>query len=117
MSTSPSRRVFLQASAGAAASPLLSVPAVHAAGSDLLRVGLIGCGGRGTGAASQALRADKAVKLVALGDAFEDRLQSSLATLRKDEGIADKVAVTPDHCFVGFNAYKKVLQSGVDVVL
>jgi predicted dehydrogenase len=114
-----SRRDFLKAStaaliAGAAGG--LSMHA-HAAGSDTPRVGLIGCGGRGTGAASQALAADKNVKLVAMADAFPDRLQKSLKTLKKDEAIADKVDVAKDHCFVGFNAYKDLIDSGVDVVL
>jgi predicted dehydrogenase len=93
------------------------VPQVHAGGSDVLRVGLVGCGGRGTGAATQALHADPNTKLVALADAFPDRLKSSLNTLRKDEEIADKVQVKDDHCFVGFDAYKQLLASDVDVVL
>ena len=58
--------------------------------SDLLRIGLIGCGGRGTGAASQALRADKNVKLTAMGDAFADRIQTSLDRLKKMDDIASK---------------------------
>jgi predicted dehydrogenase len=110
-----SRRDFLKTSAVAAT--LAAVPAVHAAGSDLLRIGLVGCGGRGTGAAAQALHADKNVKLVAMADAFEDRLESSLSTLKRDEAIAGKIDVKSDHCFVGFDAYQKLLASGVDVVL
>jgi predicted dehydrogenase len=116
MAAAPTRRDFLKASA-AVAGTLAAAPPVHAAGSDLLRVGLIGCGGRGTGAASQALRADEHVRLVAMGDAFEDRLQTSLATLRKDERVAGKVDVPPGRCFVGFDAYRQVLAAGVDVVL
>jgi predicted dehydrogenase len=81
----------------------------------VLRVGLIGCGGRGSGAASQALSADKNVVLTAMGDAFEDPLQRSLSSLQKEH--ADKVKVTPDKCFVGLDAYQKVIDSGVDVVL
>src|ERR671911_263511 len=103
-----SRRSFLQASATAAgaalAANLVFPRSVHAAGSDVLRVGLIGCGGRGTGAASQALRADANVKLVAMGDAFEDRLGQSLVTLTRDEGIAAKIDVPPGRRFVGFDA-------------
>ncbi len=109
-----SRRQFIGSSAVATA--LGAVPHVHAAGSDVLRVGLIGCGGRGTGAASQALRADPAVKLVALGEAFEDRLEQSLDTLTKDKEIAAKIDVPPERRFVGFDAYKQVIAS-VDVVL
>jgi predicted dehydrogenase len=115
------RRDFLKASTaavgGALAATLPPAPGVHAAGSDVLRVGLIGCGGRGTGACAQALNADQNVKLVALGDVFEDHLQKSLARLRQDEKVAGKVDVKPDHCFIGFDAYQKVLASGVDVVL
>ncbi|OAI47608.1 oxidoreductase [Planctomycetaceae bacterium SCGC AG-212-F19] len=111
-----SRREFLQSSAALAAASL-AAPAVHAAGSDILKVGLIGCGGRGTGAASQALNADKNVKLTAMGDAFGDRLESSLERLKKDAAIAGKIDVKPDHCFVGFDAYKQVIDSGVDVVV
>jgi predicted dehydrogenase len=112
------RRDFLATSTTAVGGVLAAtLPAVHAAGSDLLRVGLIGCGDRGTGAAGQALRADPNVKLVALGDAFEDRLLKSLDRLRTDEKIAGKIDVPPDHRFVGFDAYKQVLTSGVDVVL
>src|SRR5262249_38214422 len=114
-SAGPSRRHFLRAST--AAGVLAVAPSVHAAGNDLLRIGLIGCGSRGTGAASQALRAAKNVQRVALGDALADQMQNCLATLKKDEEIAGKVAVKPDHCFEGFNAYKEVLASGVDVVL
>src|SRR5438093_783919 len=102
-STSPgspavSRREFLKSSsaavvAGAIAANDFAVPQVHAAGSDVLRVGLIGCGGRGTGAAAQALAADKNVKLTALGDAFMDRLKSSLVTLKSQNEIAGKIDV------------------------
>src|SRR5262249_31478981 len=113
------RRDFLKTSAvaGASLAALSVAPAVHAAGGDTLRVGLVGCGGRGTGAATQALRADKNVKLVALGDLFGDRLQASLQTLLADGDVAGKVDVKPDHCFTGFDAYKGVIQSGIDVVL
>jgi predicted dehydrogenase len=114
------RRDFLKTAAaagGALAAGLTMVPHVHAGGGDVLRIGLIGCGGRGTGAAGQALQADPNVKLVAMGDAFEDRLLSSLDTLSQDEKIAAKVDVKPEMRFVGFDAYKKVLASGVDVVL
>ncbi len=114
-----SRRDFLRTSAavaGAAVATGLHGPFVHAAGNDTLRIGLIGCGGRGTGAATQALRADPNVKLVALGDAFPDRVQQCLNSLKDQKDIGDKVAVTPDHCFSGFDAFKNVI-ANVDVVL
>src|SRR5271155_4864947 len=104
------RRDFLTASAVATGATLLgSVPVVHAAGGDTLRIGLIGCGGRGTGAATQALNADANVKLVTMGDVFPDRLKSSLAQLQADNEIVKKIDVKPDHCFTGFDAYKQVL--------
>jgi predicted dehydrogenase len=112
-----SRRDFLRTSAGATlAASLAFSGGVHAHGNDLLRVGLIGCGGRGTGAAGQALLADKNVKLVAMGDAFEDRIQTSLGNLRKNKNLAEKIDVKPEACFAGFDAYQKVIEQ-VDVVL
>ena len=80
----------------------------HAAGSDVLKVGLIGCGGRGTGAAGNALDADKNVKLVAMADAFADRLQASLESAARSS-YADRVDVPDERCFVGFDAYQKVI--------
>jgi predicted dehydrogenase len=114
------RRHFLQSSSAALAAGALlaSQPArkLYAGPDDLLRVGLIGCGGRGTGAAAQALNADPHVKLTAMGDAFLDRLESSLATLQQ-QSIADKIDVPVERRFTGFNAYQQVINSGVDVVL
>ncbi len=80
-----------------------------------LKVGLIGCGGRGTGAALQALQADPDVVLTAMGDVFQDRLDESYQELIKE--VKDKVKVDKQNKFVGFDAYLKVIQSGVDVVL
>ena len=80
-----------------------------------LRVGLVGCGGRGTSAAAQALNADTNVKFVAMGDAFADRLESSLKVLEK-QAIAPKLDVAEENRFVGFDAYKEVIKR-VDVVL
>ncbi len=117
-SSPKTRRHFMKttAVAGGALIGSLAVPrGVYANGGDTLRVGLIGCGGRGSSAAGQALNADKNVKLVAMGDAFADRLELSKTTLQKK--FADKVAVDDDHCFVGFDAYKQVIASDVDVVL
>jgi predicted dehydrogenase len=117
--TPGTRRDFLKTSTGVVVGGALAAvaPYAHAAGVDVLRVGLIGCGQRGTGAAAQALQADKHVQLTAMGDAFADRLQESLAHLKKDEQLAGKIAVKEDHCFAGFDAYKGVLAAGVDVVL
>ncbi|MEI6772770.1 MAG: hypothetical protein WCL90_14555, partial [Planctomycetota bacterium] len=117
-----SRRIFIKTAAVASASAaavnsLGFAPSVFAAGDDTIRVGLIGCGGRGTGAASQALASESRVKLVSMGDVFEDRLQSSLKSLKSIEGMEHKVEVPVDKQYVGFDAYKKVIASGVDVVL
>ena len=115
------RRDFLKGStaavvAGTLAGQMALAPRVFAAGSDVLKVGLVGCGSRGAGAASQALHADPHVQLTAMGDAFADKLEFSLATL-KNSDIGEKVAVGSDHKFVGFDAYKQVIDSGVDVVV
>jgi hypothetical protein len=93
-----SRRQFLKSSTLAAvAGPVLAQSALAqneaSAKTGILRVGLIGCGGRGTGAAAQALEADPNTKIVALGDAFKDRLQLSLETLKAQKDIADRVQV------------------------
>lgn len=80
-----------------------------------LKIGLIGCGGRGTGAAAQALQADPDVVITALGDVFEDRLEEAYASLV--EIGADRVKVGKKDKYVGFDAYQQVLDSGIDVVL
>src|SRR5947209_14177509 len=112
---SSTRRDFLQTSAALAATSLLASN-VHAQGSDELKIGLIGCGGRGTGAAGQALRADPNVKLWAMADAFEDKLEASLMRLQADAAIAGKIAVPPERRFTGFDGYQRVIDS-CDVVL
>jgi len=133
-----SRREFLRTSTLALAGGGLLAGAgrplfaAHASGSDLLRLGLIGCGGRGSGAAAEALNADRNVKLVAMADLFEDRLKGSLANLLSArrgerpsgaegpglvEDIAEKIDVPPERQFVGFDAYKQLIASGVDVVI
>jgi len=103
--------------AAAIAGTLVALPEAHAAGGETIRVGLVGCGGRGTGAASQALSADPDVKLVAMADAFEDRLGESLSFLQGEPNLAPKVDVPPGRRFVGFDGFEKLLASGVDVVL
>ena len=82
---------------------------------EVLKVGLIGCGGRGTGAASQALKADPNVILTAMADVFQDRLDSSYDILLKAH--PDKVKVAKENRFIGFDAYQRLIDSGVDVVL
>lgn len=117
---SDSRREFLKKSslavAAGVAAPYLAFPQKSfAANDETLKIGLIGCGGRGTGAAGQALTADKNVVLTAVADVFEHQLQVALNALQKD--FADKVKVEADHRFVGLDAFQKVIDSGVDVVI
>ena len=88
--------------------------AQNAADNKLLKIGLVGAGGRGTGAASQALSADPNVKLWAIGDIFESQITSSLNALAP---MSEKIEVPEGRRFVGMDAYQKVLDSGVDVVL
>jgi predicted dehydrogenase len=106
-----SRRDFLkQTGRLAAASALAGVtlPAVHAAGTDLLQVALIGCGGRGTGAAEQALNTKGGpIRLVAMADVFETKLRRSFETLSQRK--PDQVVVPPDRRFIGFDGYKKAM--------
>lgn len=123
-----SRREFVRAASAAATLPAIAggffIPASARAAMNtrqdtVLKVGVIGCGGRGTGAAMQALRADKNTVLVAMGDVFQDRIDSSLKGIKEElgEAAAAQVQVTPDKQFIGFDSYQKVIDSGVDVVL
>jgi predicted dehydrogenase len=113
------RREFLKTSAALAGTAVLGELSIgrsaHAAGSDAIRIGLIGCGGRGTGAAVNAMNAGPDIKLVALADLFRDKAQNAAQRLKEKKGA--QVAVTDDHCFSGFNAYQQLIESEVDVVL
>lgn len=114
-----SRRNFIKKSAIAA--PIIAFPSTGFATylrnqpEQKIRIGLIGCGGRGTRDALDCLSATPNVELVAMGDLFEDQLEKSLALLKKEAG--DKVKVTASTKFTGFDAYKGVLASNVDHVL
>jgi len=111
-----SRRRFLQntAALSATVTGLGLARSVHAAGSDVIRIGMIGCGGRCSGAAADAMTADPGAKLVAMSDLFADRVQGKRKALKAQK--PDQVEVDDAHCFVGLDAYKKVIES-VDVVL
>ena len=117
----PSRRQILRAAGAATA---LGAPTSlgraqegrEAIAPPTLRIGLVGCGGRGGGAVRDALRADPNVKLVALGDAFEDRIDSKLTELLAEEEFKGRVEVPPEHRVVGLNCHEKVTDL-VDVVL
>ena len=117
-----SRRSFLKTSAAASVAAASSLSALHAAGpvhggvKEEIKVGLVGCGGRGTGAAAQALGANKQNVLWSTGDAFGDRMQSSLQGL-EEAGFGDRAKVPQDRQFTGLDAIDKVLDSGVDAVI
>ena len=119
----PDRRQFLQSSVAAAAiSPLLAhaatnTPKVHEGAGETLRLGLVGCGGRGTKAVIDALGADPHTKLVAIGDTFADRADDCLELLKENETYNSRIEVDQDRVFSGFDAYKSVIDSGIDVVL
>lgn len=119
--THATRRDFMRnagtAVVGAAALISAGRQAVAApATADKLRIGLVGCGGRGSGAARNALLADSNAVLYAMGDAFADSLETSLGKLKQSEA-ADRVLVDPEHKFVGFDAYRKVVECCDVVVL
>jgi myo-inositol 2-dehydrogenase/D-chiro-inositol 1-dehydrogenase len=111
-----SRRVFLGTSTAAAFGTALGSRAEAALDQKKLKIALIGCGGRGTGAASQALKADANVELVALADIAPDQMDKSLAVLQKAVG-PEKINVQEDHKFSGLDGIDKVLATDVDVVL
>jgi predicted dehydrogenase len=108
-----SRRDFLKNSGRLAAASALAgvaLPGVHAAGSDVIQVALVGCGGRGTGAAEDALSTKSGpIKLVAMGDVFAERLRSSYGSLKEKPGFSGKLDVPAERQFVGFDAYKKAM--------
>ena len=112
------RRGFLRSSAVAASAAAVGslelARSAHAAGSDIVKVGMIGCGGRCTGAAGEALAADKGARLVAMCDIFRERVESSRATIKAARG--EQVVVDDDHCFTGFEGYKHVIEAS-DLVL
>src|SRR5581483_1918784 len=137
-----SRRNLL--GAGATAFTIAKPWMVRAAGKEKLRAGIVGCGGRGTQAVVDLLTGTENVELVAMADVFEDHLESSLKKLRDPKFVASRnadttverngqpkvmtkedlaaeipkrVTVTPDHHFVGFDAYQKLINSDVDIVM
>jgi myo-inositol 2-dehydrogenase / D-chiro-inositol 1-dehydrogenase len=125
-----SRREFLKTSAMMTAAGALTsaVESVFAAGSDRLRVGLIGCGARGIGAAMNCVISSPGVEIAAMGDVFQDRVETAYTRLKdntqgrewscsEDWTHAERVTATRESCFTGFDAYRQVLGSGVDVVL
>jgi predicted dehydrogenase len=112
-----SRRDFMKAtSAVSLAAAVSRVGPLFASGSDQIRVGLIGCGGRGTGAAIDCVHSSPNIVITALGDLFQDCWEGSLKRL-SERLPRESLGVTPDTCFSGFDAYKKVLGADIDLVI
>ncbi len=119
-----SRRGFLKVSAAAGAASVMAKQVnAHTAGSDKIRVGLIGCGGRGTGAGIiNCAMSSPGVELVAIGDMFQDHLDEAPARIKRnlekqELSVKDVYKVTPETSFVGFDAYKKVIAADVDMII
>ncbi|MCC7085669.1 MAG: Gfo/Idh/MocA family oxidoreductase [Pirellulales bacterium] len=117
------RREFLKTSSAAAVGVGLAAQfslarQAHAAeNDDTIRIALVGCGGRGTGAIQDSLQANQRVKLIAMADAFGDRLNSSLDQLMRNGKIAPMIDVPEDRRFVGLDAYQKALATDCDLVI
>ncbi len=117
---SADRRDFLKTATGAFGAALVTgFPAIVQAQTvtKAIKVGLVGCGGRGTGAASQALHADDYAELTAVADVDQSHIDTCLGTLQRIGKIADRVKVEKTNQFLGLDAYKQVLDSGIDVIL
>lgn len=119
-----SRRNLIQKSGSAvtAASAFMIIKPelVRGAGKEKLKAGLVGCGGRGTQAVIDMMRGTQNIELVSMGDIFEDKLEASLGKIKTQQDSAkfiDRIKVEPDHHFIGFDAYKKVLASDIDIVM
>jgi predicted dehydrogenase len=120
-------KAALQTAGAGLALPAFLSAGLYAAGDDTLKLALVGCGSRGTGAASQALATKGPVKLWAMADLFADRLETSLDNLTKGQaadydregyqGLKTKIEVPPERRFAGFDAYRQAIDSGVDVVI
>lgn len=116
------RRKFVKTSAlaggGILATTLPVAASAHAAGSDTIKVALVGCGNRGAGAAVQALSTEFPVQLVAMADAFEDRLEKSLNLIKQEfESDKDKIKVKDKNKFIGFDGYKAAIDVADVVIL
>lgn len=115
------RRAFIKttgaAIGGALTTNLLFPRHAFAENSETIKIGLVGCGGRGSGAAVNALTVDKNAVLVAMGDVFPDQISKSRTNLLKQQKISAQVQVDDANMYVGFDAYKKVIDAGVDVVI
>src|SRR5215213_1066867 len=114
--SSQSRRKFVKQTSlvagGILTMPILSKANYFSGASDVIKIAIVGCGGRGTGAAVQALSTKQNVQLVAMADAFRDRLDSSYKNIGealKESGLEKKLQVKEENKFVGFDAYKQAI--------
>jgi predicted dehydrogenase len=119
-----SRRTFFRSStsaaAGATAFQIIKPELVRGAGKEKLKAGLIGCGGRGRQAVIDMMTGAENIEFVAMADIFEDKLEGNLRWLKETPAHAkfqDRIKVDPEHRFIGFEAYKKLLASDIDVVM
>jgi myo-inositol 2-dehydrogenase/D-chiro-inositol 1-dehydrogenase len=118
-----SRRDFLKTAAVGGALASVAIPAVHAAGDEVIKVGIIGCGGRGTGAGDNVLHAAKNVQITAIGDPFKFRTDSCRNTLKKlaerddVKQFGNSVDLPEERCFNGLDCHEKVINSGVNYVI
>lgn len=119
------RRSFMKRSAGGAAVAVASVPmarpvALRAEPKEKLSIGIVGCGGRGTRGVAEAIRGNPGYELKVMGDLFEDQLERSLRRLRDSDEfepeVKQQIQVAPENRYLGYDSYKKVVDSGVDVV-
>lgn len=112
------RRDFAKVGAASTFAILASDQRAKAAtNSGTLKVGLLGCGGRGSGAAQQMLQGNSNVKLTAMADIFDDRVKGKLERFKKNRGINNQVAVDEDHMFVGIDSYKEILKTDIDILI
>lgn len=120
-----SRRSFMRGSAGSAAAAaaglqIASPRAARGADPEKLTIGIVGCGGRGTRGVAEAIRGNPGYELQVMGDLFEDQLEGSLRRLRDSDEfepeVKQQIKVAPENRYLGYDAYKKVVDSGVDVV-
>ena len=109
------RRDFAKATAAAGIAALASSTTARAASSDVLKVGLLGCGSRGTGALHNCLTGNKNVKVTALADLFDYKVKKALESVQK--GYADQCDVSESSCFAGFDAYKQILDTDIDILI
>jgi len=116
-----SRRDFVHTTAAATAAIAFPLPLTRRRALDPIRVGVVGCGGRGTGAAVDCIHADTGVQVVALGDLFPDRIAEARAAVAKlaaeDPAVLAGFQVTDDRVFSGFDAYQRVIEADVDLVI